>query len=434
MNRLLVVSYAFPPQLTPESLLLLRRVKELVRLGWDLTVLTVDKRATLEMFDPRLEESLPPSLKVRRTGGALSPLYAVKGIAKVILKSLTLLGLPEMQSPWYFFGRQAGRRLVREQGFEAIYSHACYYVSSMVGLALKRGTGLPWVASFSDPWVDNPYLSLGPLQRRTSRFIEAAIIREADAVVFVTSRTAEVVMRKYPREWQKKVHVVPHGYETDFLGDLDLVPGPRRRLRLVYTGMFYKGKRTPEGLFRGLQLLGRSRPLEEQLEVRLIGPFAPDYQPLAQSLGLGQVVACSGPVSFMESMQENAAADVLLLIEAPFSPSLILPTKLVDYLPLGKPILGLIPPEGTPAELMGRLGCPQVAPDDAAGIARVIGELLDRWQAGSLTVPPQFSRVAPEYDIRRTTQLFDRVLREITGPQTSASHPSQGVNPAFQAD
>jgi hypothetical protein len=136
----------------------------------------------------------------------------------------------------------------------------------------------------------------------------------------------------------------------------------------------------------------------------------------------------------MESMRENAAADVLLLIEAPFSPSLILPTKLVDYLPMGKPILGLIPPEGTPAELMGRLGCPQVVPDDAAGIALAVGELLDRWQAGTLTVPPQFSQVAPEYDIRQTTRLFDRVLREISGHQTSASHPYQGVNPAFQAD
>lgn len=414
MKNLLIVSYCFPPQLTPESLLLLRRVKELARLGWNLTVLTIDPDSTLERLDPRLEESLPSSLQVLRPGRPLYPLFAAKVLAKLILKPLTFLGLPEMQFPWYLFGLRAGRRLVQERKFTAIYSHACYYVSSMVGLALKRVSGLPWLAYFSDPWVDNPYLRLAPLQRRVSRIIERAIIREADAVVFVTQQTAEVVMRKYPRAWRNKVHIVPHGYESGTCGNPDLNPASRPRLRLVYTGMFYKGKRTPEGLFRALQLLGQTRPLAEQLEVRLIGPFVPDYQPLARSLGLGQIVSCFGPIPFAESMQEAAAADVLLVIEAPTSPSLILPTKLVDALAFGKPILGLVPQEGPPADLLRQLGCPLAAPDDMEGIARALGGLLDLWQEGRLTVSSGFAEVARQYDIRETTRAFDQVLSELT--------------------
>jgi glycosyltransferase involved in cell wall biosynthesis len=414
MKNLLIVSYCFPPQLTPESLLLLRRVKELARRGWDLTVLTTDADATLERLDPRLEESLPPSLRVVRTGRALYPLFAVKTLAKLILKPLTFLGLPEMQLPWYFFGLQAGRRLLREKRFTAIYSHAFYHVGSLVALALKRRSGLPWLAYFSDPWVDNPYLRLAPLQHRLSRRIEAAVIREADTVVFVTRQTAEVVMRKYPREWRKKVHVIPHGYETDTWEKPDPNPAPRGRLRLVYTGMFYKGRRTPEGLFRALQRLGRTRPLAEQLEVRLIGPLVPDYQPLARSLGVDQVVSCSGPIPFAASLQEAAGADVILVIEAVTSPSLILPTKLVDALAFGKPILGLVPPEGPPADLLRQLQCPLAEPDDVAGIARALGELLDLWHEGKLTVSPGFAAVARQYDIRETTKAFEQVLNKLT--------------------
>jgi glycosyltransferase involved in cell wall biosynthesis len=414
MKNLLIVSYCFPPQLAPESLLLLRRVKELARLGWHLTVLTSDPDATLERLDPRLAESLPPSLGVVRAGRALYPLFAIKVLAKLILKPLTFLGLPEMQFPWYFFGLRAGRRLVQEKRFTAIYSHAFYHVSSLVALALKRLTGLPWLAYFSDPWVDNPYLRLAPLQRRMSGIIEAAIIREADAVVFVTRQTAEVVMRKYPQAWRKKVHVIPHGYEPDNCGNPNPTPAPRPRLRLVYTGMFYKGKRTPEGLFKALQLLGQTRPLAEQLEVRLIGPFVPDYQGLAQSLGLDQVVSCSGPIPFTASLQEAAAADVLLVIEAPNNPSLILPTKLVDALAFKKPILGLVPQDGPPADLLRQLGCPLAAPDDVEGIARALGGLLDLWQEGKLTVSPSLGKVARQYEIQETTHAFNQVLDELT--------------------
>ncbi len=414
MKRLLVVSYAFPPQLTPESLLLLRRVRELARLGWGMTVLTIDRDATLEVLDPRLEESLPPGLEVVRPGRVLSPLHAVKGLAKIILKPLTLLGLPEMQFPWYFFARQALPRLLREREFAAIYSHACYHVSNVVGLALKRRTGLPWVANFSDPWVDNPYLRFTPPQRKISSLLEEAVIREADAVIFVTSQTAAAVMRKYPPEWRKRVHVIPHGYEAGIPADPDLHAPRRQRLRLVYTGSFYRGKRTPAGLLRALQILQGNRNLPQELEVRLIGPYAPDYQPLAQTLGLGAVVTCSGPLPFVQSLQEAAAADVLLVIDAPSrGPSLFLPSKLVDYLPFKKPILGLTPQEGASADLLRRLGCPVAAPDDAAAIARAVAGLLDLWQTGKLTVSSRFDAVARQYDIRQTTGLLDKILGEL---------------------
>jgi glycosyltransferase involved in cell wall biosynthesis len=358
-----------------------------------------------------------------RTGRALYPLFAVKTLAKLILKPLTLLGLPEMQLPWYYWGRLAGGSLLKEKDFTAIYSHACYYVSSMVGLALKRLSGLPWVAYFSDPWVDNPYLRLAPLQRQVCKIIEKAIIREADAVVFVTAATAEKVMGKYPQAWQEKVHVIPHGYPTDILEDLDLTSNPAKRLRLVYTGMFYKGARTPEGLFKALHLLNQTRPLAAELEVRLIGPAVPDYQPLADSLGLSEVVTCSGPIPFAASMQENAAADVLLVIEAPITPSLILPTKLVDFLAFRKPILGLVPGVGPPADLLRRLGCPLAPPDEAEAIARALAGLLDLRQAGKLKVSPQFAEVAGEYDIRHTARLFDQVLAGIIKERPSPQGP-----------
>ena len=116
---------------------------------------------------------------------------------------------------------------------------------------------------------------------------------------------------------------------------------------------------------------------------------------------------------YAESVREAAAADVLLVIEAPTSPSLILPTKLVDSLAFGKPILGLVPGEGPPADLLRQVGCPQAAPNNAGAIARALAGMLVQWQEGKLTVSPQFAKVAKQYDIRQTARLFDGVLAQI---------------------
>jgi hypothetical protein len=101
---------------------------------------------------------------------------------------------------------------------------------------------------------------------------------------------------------------------------------------------------------------------------------------------------------------------VLLVIDAPADDSLFLPSKLIDYLPLRRPILGLTPPRGASADLIRRLGYPVVAPDDETAIAGQIEALLDLKQAGRLGASPVHDTVASEYDIRDTTRAFADIL------------------------
>ena len=306
------------------------------------------------------------------------------------------------------------RKLLRGENFLALISFAQPWSDHLIGLKLHRLTGLPWLAHFSDPWVDNPYLRGTARQRRVWRNMEKASIREADGVVFVNSQTAELVMQKYPAEWKKKVHVIPHGYDPDMLAGLPARPqDSRRRLRLVYTGNFYQN-RTPEGLLAALQLLNQTHPLVDLLEVVLIGQNAEAYQSRASQIGVGDLVQTSGPRSFVESMQEASEADVLMVIDAPSpAPNLFLPSKLVDYLVFKKPILGLTPERGAAADLLCRLGCPVAPPDDVAKIAKIISGMLQSWQAGTLGVSPVFASVADEYNIRQTVRGLDGILRKI---------------------
>jgi glycosyltransferase involved in cell wall biosynthesis len=265
------------------------------------------------------------------------------------------------------------------------------------------------VAHFSDPWTDSPYLRGREWQWRIWRRMEAEVVREADALVFVTAQTADRVMRKYPASWRQKSHVVAHGFD----GGAVWHPPTRRadaRLHLVYTGRFYDGIRTPESLLRALATLACRRSLENELRLTLVGTPLGSQQRLARGLQLDHVVEFTGRLSFAESARIAAGADVLLLIDAPSDESLFLPSKLVDYLPMRKPILALTPVNGASADLMRSLGYPVVPPDDEPAIVEAIESLIVAKGQGRLGVSARHADVAQEYDIRRTTEAFAAIL------------------------
>ncbi|TSA09151.1 MAG: hypothetical protein D4R73_07400 [Deltaproteobacteria bacterium] len=413
MKKLLIASYISPPQLNSESLLLIRKMRALDRLGWQMTLLTIDPKATTEPMDDRLSTMMPGSVRVVQAASGRNSLFGVRGVAGAFFRALVYLGLPEKQFPWFIAAFRTGRKLLRSERFDAIHSHACFHTSNVVGLALKCASGLPWVAHFSDPWLNNPYFRPTPLQLKSCSRLEEAVIRKADAVVFTTSQTADVVMSKYPSPWRQKVYVIPHGYDAEIFAKVASKHNSHKRLRFVYTGNFVQGHRTPEGLLQALHRLSQERPLSEELEVEFFGRHVKIYQPLVKKLGLDSLVSCRDVVPFEECLEQLAGADVLLLIDAPSqSVSQFLPSKLVDYLPFKKPILGLTPVVGASADLLRRLECPVVNPDDIPGIMKALSDLLQLWREGQLRPSLQFDRVVPEYDNMNTIRLLDGILNK----------------------
>lgn len=415
MKRLLLITYSFPPQRTAESFLVLRTMRALEKLGWDMTVLTVDEQKTLDPLDPDIASMVPSSAEIICTSSPERLLFSVPIVRGIIYRILAQLGLPETKSFWFFSALKAGKKLLTEKSFDVMHSWACYHTSNIVGLVLKRIFGLPWVVHFSDPWLDNPYFKPVMLQKRICRLLEEMIIKEADAVVFVTSQTADLVMLKYPEEWRQKVHVIPHGYDAELQPSTDISTHKNKKFRIVYTGSFYQ-KRTPEGIFKALSLLNqKSSPvLSDKLELSLIGYCHDFYKSMARELGLEKVVKFYGEMSLLDSMREAARADVLLVIDAPADDeSIFLPCKLVDYLMFLKPILGLTPIRGTSAALLRRLDCPVVAPDDVKSIANVLSALLEQWEKGTLKISSEFEQVSSEYNINTTTLTLDALLTSV---------------------
>jgi glycosyltransferase involved in cell wall biosynthesis len=150
--------------------------------------------------------------------------------------------------------------------------------------------------------------------------------------------------------------------------------------------------------------------------VAFVGGSMEQYARQARQLGLAGVTTFSGRCSPDAASEAAAGADVLLVIDAPSrGPNLFLPSKLIDYLPLGLPILGLTPDQGATADLLHRLGYPPVSPTDPAAIASALTGLIAAHEAGTLTASASHAAVSRPYDIRETTRALDRLFDEAMG-------------------
>jgi glycosyltransferase involved in cell wall biosynthesis len=295
--------------------------------------------------------------------------------------------------------------------FGVLVTFAQPWSDHLVGLRVRRTSGLPWVAHFSDPWADSLYGTAR--QRAIWRRMEEPVVREASKVVFVSQETADLVMRKYPDAWRSKAAVVPHGYDTIAPGVRAPEPAEGRPLRLVYTGRFYRGVRTPLPLFHALRKWIARNGQSGALHVTFVGPHTEEFRRDAAALGLDSMVSFKGRMAPTEAARAAASADALLVIDAPSDgPGVFLPSKLIDYLPLRKPIAGITPSPGASASLLRRLGCRVAPPDDIDAIAAMLDALVAQWRAGTLQVSPAFDEVAAEFDIRSTTARLHDVLAQ----------------------
>ena len=405
MKSLLAISWEMPPLSGPRAVQVTRTLVALAGLGWRSRVICFGARSQ------RYQQDFDASLE-QLSGGLAFQLPVPSPEEWLFFRALWRLApflkhFPDEKRVWVPSAIAEGRRALADAPADVIVSFAQPWSDHLVGLQLHRESGLPWVAHFSDPWVDNPYHPPPAWSRERVAEMERQVVRSATRVVFVNDYTRDRVMAKYPAEWRNRTHVIPQGHA----GPAPPMPRSDGPLRLVYTGRFYDGVRAPGVFLEAVADLHRASALDGRIAIEFVGSRMDAYAQQASALGLDAVVQFRSRVSPDQARRLAASADVLLVIDAPSEgPSLFLPSKLIDYLPLDKPILGITPLKGPSGDLIRALGYPVVDPLDRAGMGQALRQLVDAHHAGSLSMSPQHPTIAAAYDMRAIGAAFDEVL------------------------
>ena len=238
-------------------------------------------------------------------------------------------------------------------------------ISHIAGAKIKKKhPEVIWYASFSDPFKGSPYkkadlseknifyrfaFEVGSYCLYNDRYEEVAV-RNADKLVFICEEQRDFTLRQYDdyEELKKKSIIMPLTYIPGWKMYQDLIDVRREKtkgpLQAVHLGRLY-GLRRTDTFIEALRQLKKEDPdLSEKIVFHQYSEIQPEDVKKIEEYGLKDLFVIHDKVPYDESIRIMKEADVLVLFdtlmpEKPVQP--YLPSKIVEYLLLRRPILGI---------------------------------------------------------------------------------------------
>ena len=387
--NLLCMSFWLPPLIRPQSILIGKMLPEWINqnlkpvvmgytstLDWeiDLPVCRIPQQLSVRII-PRV-----PVLSQFVDGRYLNKLYKVASV------------------------------LIREHKINIVFSFSNPQKSNILGAMLRQRLGVKFVSHFSDPYFDNPFKNFKGAIARITLERERFIIEQSDRIIFVNEALADLVMKKYSSSFQKKVVIIPHGYDKK---DYPLSVGGNEKCVFSHIGAFYE-QRTPESFFAALRDTIKKYPdIKKKILVRLVGAVN-DYagyskiklNSLIVEYGLQKIVLVEEAVSYKLSLKLMKQSDCLLIVDAEIKNSPFLPSKLIDYIGSETEIMA-ITTENSPTDIVvNKIGMSTFRHNEIEKISEFIVNKVKNGE--HLISDKKFSR---QFSVQETTKQLIRVFR-----------------------
>jgi glycosyltransferase involved in cell wall biosynthesis len=403
LRPVLLIAFYFPPDSAAGGARPARFFKYLPEFGYAPQVITASEQPDAR---PGVHYVPAPTLYPNK--------YTLSGAIEIALHKIAWP--TELALLWARAAARKARALTERHRFAAALSTAPPLNTHLAGMLLKRQCRVPWIADFRDPLVGNSYRELGAGPRYADRMLESRIFRSADLVVSVTDVVADSWRARYP-EHAGKVRLLWNGYDPE--EPLRAAPAQSSATRtLAHIGMLY-GVRNPMAILYSVRRLiesGRLRP--DALRVQLVGGICNDAARDESTLAWLQE---RGTLDILPQMPRRDAlaymssADYLMLLDLHQGDSAYaVPSKLYEYIRIGRPILVMTQPGSTVERILARSGVNYVCIYSHDREDQIDARILEL-----LTLPPVPS--APSewfletFDGRRQTAALARILDRLTG-------------------
>ncbi len=458
MQRVLVITFDFPPSLEMGAHACCQLVRHLPLYGWEPAVVTVKERYITNLgndagnvFPGRVVRTRVLPHPLAAYGGVKSKLglssgqdsyhwVSGEGLGTLRRWVLSLLKTPDVYTGWILPAVMAGLGEIRREAMKALFSSGPYWSNHLVGLMLSHLTRLPWVAHFRDPWTGIPqWKPVSALSSRIEAALERQVVSRAASIVCVTDLHANLLRRVYPDVPGERIVTIPNGFdevEWEAFGDEaeQVWASATEPFVITYAGSLYQ-RRNPRGVFRALRTLADRGEVDlVKVRVDLVGwcDLAEGHRvrEIAQQYGVADQVNLTGPLCRRETLRRMRESSLLLLLaEAqPFQ----IPGKTYEYLRAGRAILALTS-EGAVAELLRKTGGAWVVdPANEEGVAAAVREAYRGWKEGSRRLMRD-ARAVATFDRRllagRLAELLDASLAPspLPGRPWVPTHPPKGA-------
>lgn len=417
MKSVAMISYFFPPEGSAGVYRSLRFVRQLSRMGWKTTVVTVDPYR-YERFDPNLLSQVHKDTEIiavkardpwlalqawrgknleKQLSGAPAEIIDRVHVAQhaplrtkvreFIRTAEAYYYCPDFAKPWIRPAVQMTSQMCVQNHPMALWATIGPVSAGVVAQRVSCRTGIPYVLDFRDPWELYYYES--EMQRpkgvtRSAQRTLYTLFEGARSVVFLFPRMAECYWQAYKGALDPaKIHIIPNGYE----GAIEEFRVPNAdRCTILYAGTLSSYRY--DTLLQAIKILKIRYPtVAGQLRMSFVGDGMGALARMAEALGISDIVHTSPPVPYDEVKRLNETAHAFLILGR--SPDrkgheLVAGAKLFGYFKARKPIVAIVPQDET-REILSTVEVETIAHSHSVpDIVQVLWRMHAGWAEGNL--------------------------------------------------
>ncbi len=347
LQRVLLVAYYFPPLGMGGTQRVAKWGKYFLRLGWEVTIITV-KPVAYYAFDDSLLDELKGARIIRT--GSLDParlLYLFRrqkeraaGGKEGSTSWLYWFLIPDARILWLPFALWHAWREIRRHKIPFIVTSGPPHSAHFIGWILAKLTGIKWVSDFRDSWLQGNLLPTPTrLHRWLHHVMEKRILTDAHAV----TATSQILTDTLASTGQRKTgttYFLPNGYDADDFATP--ISKTDDCFDVAYVGAI-SSFADPQTLLEGFRLFvetAQLTPAETRLHfigADMTGKLVDEVR----ANNLDAYVNRSGYLPHHEAIHALRQSDLLIYLVRPGSFSALIPGKTFEYLAAGKPVLAI---------------------------------------------------------------------------------------------
>jgi len=410
--RILFFSPLFAPVTNPEAIVNAKLVAAMIEHGWHVDVISRRDISTLGYDYGSQWEGEWKSLQnithevSYETGGFITRKSAT-------VRAGLRLGHPIIGCRWAEHAFDLAIKMHSKSPYDVVLSRSLPDAGHLPALAFAKKSHVPWIANWNDasgeknlpPSGHGADTSLGFFH---DRFLDA-VAERARWHTFPSERMRRYICGYLKHGSEGKSSTIPH------LANSVKVCSPQNSsFTLCYTGNLFAG-RDPELLFSAMK---RFKGIEENFRFVLVGLEGVGLADLVQRYDLQDNVDAIGPVSYERAIGYCSNSDVLLILESDYAEGIYFPSKFVDYLQTGRPILSISPKVGTLHDIHSEFGG-GVAVDCTSTdeIFDGIVKLYESWKVGGLDASFGSAHLESQFGRKAVIGLYERIFSNLTSNQ-----------------
>lgn len=233
--------------------------------------------------------------------------------------------------------------LIKKHNFDYIHSISIPCSSHLIGAYAKKKFNIPWIASFFDPWYENPYRTIHyNWAKERDRKFEEYVANNADIIVHTNHVICEEWIARYGDHVKDKMIVLPLVFNETTI-EKRTITKTNDKFVISHIGSLYDGRNASD-FIKSVNLLIEKHPeLAPKIEINFVGTVPSSDKLLVEKYGLSDIFKFRGFLSENACLEYFWESDLFIAIDGKDARDIFFPSKIMKYFYYGKPIVGLSP-------------------------------------------------------------------------------------------